>query len=64
MTDPRLIRIEGIRYDPLDARYRGTAVSRDVNGLLVRRRLSAPGDPSWTYGRAVKTLTRQALASS
>jgi hypothetical protein len=64
MTDPRLIRIEGVRYDWLDARYRGTAVCRQGDGVLTRRRLAAPGDPRWSYGRAVRALRRQALAST
>jgi hypothetical protein len=61
MTDPRVIRIEGVRYDWIGARYEGTAISREANGVLTRRRLSAPGDPRWSYGRAVQTLRRHAL---
>lgn len=63
MTDPRVIRIEDIHFDYLGARIEGTAICRAANGVLTRRRLSVPGDLTWTHGQAVRALTRYTLAA-
>lgn len=60
MPTPRLIRIEGVRFDWLSEAYVATAVRREANGTLSRRRLSLPGDPIWDHGRATRALERHA----
>jgi hypothetical protein len=62
MHRSRVIRIEAIQYDALSSQFEGTAILRDPNGAIIRRRLSAPGDPAWTHGHARRALTRQAVA--
>jgi hypothetical protein len=59
MTRRRVIRIEGIRFDPLDARFEGVAVLRGPDGGLTRRRLRAPGDPAWSHCHAARALGRR-----
>jgi hypothetical protein len=59
MSSRRVIRIEGVRFDPLVARFEGTAILRRPDGALVRRRLTAPGDPAWSHCHAVRALSRR-----
>ncbi|MEM7489262.1 MAG: hypothetical protein AAF390_09090 [Pseudomonadota bacterium] len=56
MVQPRVIRVESIRYDVLFGGFEGTAVRREANGVLTRRALRAPGDPSWTHDQARHAL--------
>ncbi|MEM9794924.1 MAG: hypothetical protein AAF919_00440 [Pseudomonadota bacterium] len=56
MTSARIIRIEKVRFDFLSDRFIGTAICREANGVLTRHALSAPGDPTWDYGRATNAL--------
>ena len=58
MTEPRIIRIE-----VLDACFEGVVICREANGVLTRRRLAVPGDPSWTHSQAVRALKRQVHAT-
>lgn len=59
MTQPRVIRIEDVRFDYLRATIAGTAVCRAANGVLTRRRLTIPGDLLWTHNQAVHALTKR-----
>ncbi|MCK0169018.1 hypothetical protein MWU52_15795 [Jannaschia sp. S6380] len=56
MIVPRVIRIEAVRFNYLDARYEGVAICRAANGVLTRRVCKVRGDPTWTHGQAVRAL--------
>ncbi|MFO6465911.1 hypothetical protein ACK8OR_16080 [Jannaschia sp. KMU-145] len=60
MPTDRVIRIEAVRFDPLDGTFAGTAILRAPGGTVHRRRLTAPGDPAWTHDTAVSALAEQA----
>lgn len=59
MSSTRVIRIQEVEIDLLDARAEGTAIFRAANGVLTRRRLSVPAHPMWTHGDALRALTLQ-----
>ena len=62
MTLPHVIRIEGIRVDPFEARVEGFVVSRRSDGSVSRRRRSIPCDPVWTSAEGEVALRRLGAA--
>lgn len=60
MTPPRIIRVEHIDFDWTDARFHGTVIRREANGVLTRRQASVEGCPNWERPRVLAALERAA----
>lgn len=56
MTEPHVIRVEGVRVDPLKGRAEGMVVRREADGAVTRCKQSVPGDPCWTSDEAEEAL--------
>lgn len=57
----RVICVQCVRYDLLEAGFRGTVVLRRGDGPLENRDLTVPGDPTWTHGEASLALSSEAV---